>query len=82
VLDLCYVATGRIDVVYAGLAGEGWKPWDHCAGALLVKEAGGVIEAIDQDKDKGFDLYSKSIICAVNQDLLEELREVIREEQK
>jgi myo-inositol-1(or 4)-monophosphatase len=26
VLDLCYVATGRLDVVYAGVAGEGWKP--------------------------------------------------------
>ena len=27
VLDLCYVASGRLDVVYAGVANEGWKPW-------------------------------------------------------
>lgn len=32
VLDLCYVASGRLDIAYAGVAGEGWKPWDYAAG--------------------------------------------------
>lgn len=26
-LDLCMVASGRLDIVYAGLADEGWKVW-------------------------------------------------------
>lgn len=82
VLDLCYVATGRLDAVYAGVAGEGWKPWDHCAGVAIVREAGGVVQAIspppgDDATDQGFDLYSDSIICAVNLPLLEDVRETI-----
>ena len=77
VLDLCYVATGRLDAVYAGVAGEGWKPWDFCAGLVIVEEAGCVIEAIDQKKQGPFDMYSKSHICATSQELLEELRKLI-----
>lgn len=37
-LDLAYVAAGRLD----GFWEPGLKPWDTAAGALLVKEAGGV----------------------------------------
>ena len=77
-LDLCYVATGRLDVVYAGVANEGWKPWDYAAGYVIVTESGCVMESIDQSKDQEyFDLYSKSIICATNQELLEDCRKVI-----
>lgn len=36
-LDLCYVAAGRLDGFYEATL----KPWDSCAGALLVEEAGG-----------------------------------------
>jgi myo-inositol-1(or 4)-monophosphatase len=36
-LDLCYVAAGRLD----GFWEQRLKPWDTCAGALLVAEAGG-----------------------------------------
>jgi fructose-1,6-bisphosphatase/inositol monophosphatase family enzyme len=35
VLNMCYVATGRLDVVYAGVANEGWKPWDYCAASVI-----------------------------------------------
>ena len=38
-LDLAYVAAGRID----GFFEIGLKPWDVAAGALLVREAGGVV---------------------------------------
>lgn len=38
-LDLAYVAAGRVD----GYWEIGLKPWDIAAGALLVREAGGVI---------------------------------------
>lgn len=27
VLDLCWCGRGSLDVVYSGVAGEGWKPW-------------------------------------------------------
>lgn len=36
-LDLCYVAAGRLDGFYEATL----KPWDSCAGALIVEEAGG-----------------------------------------
>jgi fructose-1,6-bisphosphatase/inositol monophosphatase family enzyme len=32
-------------VVYAGVAGEGWKPWDYCAGHVIATEAGCVVES-------------------------------------
>jgi fructose-1,6-bisphosphatase/inositol monophosphatase family enzyme len=76
-LDLCYVATGRLDVVYAGVATEGWHPWDYAAGLVICQESGAVMEAIDQTPGQEFDLYSKSVICAVSRDLLEECRRII-----
>ena len=42
-LDLCYVATGRFD----GFWEQHLKPWDVCAGALIVEEAGGRITGTD-----------------------------------
>ena len=103
VLDLCYVASGRLDLAYAGLAAEGWKPWDYCAGLVVALEAGCCMthlrmdeydeykedkeeeEDADDDLDeKGnvrcgydFNLYSKSMICGVNRELVEEARTVI-----
>jgi myo-inositol-1(or 4)-monophosphatase len=38
-LDLCHVAAGRLDGYYE----RGVKPWDYAAGALIVREAGGVV---------------------------------------
>jgi myo-inositol-1(or 4)-monophosphatase len=38
-LNLCYVAAGRFDAYWGGKT----KPWDVAAGALLIREAGGVI---------------------------------------
>ena len=35
-LDLCAVASGRLDAYYE----RGTKPWDHAAGALIAREAG------------------------------------------
>ncbi|WP_436795620.1 inositol monophosphatase family protein [Actinospongicola halichondriae] len=41
--DLCSVACGRLDAyVESGLA-----PWDHCAGSVIAREAGAVVEIID-----------------------------------
>nr|WP_208382326.1 inositol monophosphatase family protein [Microbacterium ulmi] len=38
-LDLAFVAAGRLD----GYFERGLQPWDHAAGALLVREAGGLV---------------------------------------
>lgn len=42
-LDLAYVAAGR----YEGYWEQGLSPWDLAAGALLVREAGGYLSALD-----------------------------------
>ncbi|MFP5336327.1 MAG: inositol monophosphatase family protein [Actinomycetes bacterium] len=41
-LDLCAVASGRLDAYYE----RGLKPWDLAAGALVVAEAGGVVTGL------------------------------------
>lgn len=41
-LDLCEVACGRLDGYYE----QGLKPWDLCAGRLVVTEAGGVVSGL------------------------------------
>ena len=51
-LDLAYVAAGRLD----GYWEAGLHPWDIAAGALLVREAGGLIsdfEGLDSFLDSG-----------------------------
>ncbi len=77
VLDILYVATGRLDVVYAGVANEGWKPWDYCAALVIAVEAGCSIESLVGNEGKELDIYDKSIICAGNQQLLQDCRRVI-----
>uniref|UniRef100_A0A7S2BWH7 inositol-phosphate phosphatase n=1 Tax=Octactis speculum TaxID=3111310 RepID=A0A7S2BWH7_9STRA len=65
VLDLCWVACGRVDAVYAGVAGEGWSCWDHAAGSLLITEAGGVVTQLDGSQ---FQVDDKTILaCATNE---------------
>src|SRR5439155_45102 len=43
VLDLCYVACGRLDGYWEHMV----EPWDIAAGALMVLEAGGTVTATD-----------------------------------
>jgi myo-inositol-1(or 4)-monophosphatase len=38
-IDLCYVACGRLDVVFE----RGLNPWDYGAGALIASEAGATV---------------------------------------
>lgn len=45
-IDLCNVACGRYDAFYeASLA-----PWDYAAAAIIIEEAGGIIDALEPDK--------------------------------
>ena len=38
-LDLAYVAAGRLDAFWE----IGLKPWDMAAGALIIRESGGLV---------------------------------------
>ena len=67
-LDLAYVAAGHID----GFIGVGLSPWDIAAGALLVKEAGGVITDLTGEGD----FMSGSIVAAAPKILPHLLREI------
>ena len=42
-LNLSYLAAGRVDAYWATSV----KPWDVAAGVLLVREAGGIMTAVD-----------------------------------
>lgn len=69
-LDLAYVAAGR----YEGYWEEGLKPWDAAAGALIVREAGGMIGTIS---GKGNCIYDGDMI-ATNAAMMEPLRKVLQ----
>jgi myo-inositol-1(or 4)-monophosphatase len=56
-LDLAYVASGRYD----GFWERRLKPWDVAAGILIVKEAGGLVEAIRPERNI---LQHGEIICS------------------
>ena len=42
-LNLCYLASGRLDAYWASSV----QPWDVAAGILFVREAGGLVTALD-----------------------------------
>jgi len=56
-LDLAYVAAGRFD----GYWERRLNPWDSAAGIVIVREAGGFVEAITPDADLFED---ETLICA------------------
>lgn len=70
VLDLAYVAAGRYD----GFWEMGLKPWDIAAGALLVKEAGGLITDLSGDVD----VFKSGNIVAGNPRVHEKLSQLLQ----
>ncbi len=56
-LDLCYVATGRLD----GFWELKLKPWDVAAGSLIVKEAGGIVSDFSGNR---FDMQAEEILAS------------------
>jgi myo-inositol-1(or 4)-monophosphatase len=42
-LDLCWVATGRVDVFYE----RGLQPWDYAAGSVVASEAGAEVTDLE-----------------------------------
>ena len=69
-LDLAWVAAGRTD----GFWEIGLSPWDMCAGALLVREAGGLVGDLD-----GEDNYMESgRIVATNSKLFSAMLKALK----
>lgn len=70
-IDFCYVANG----VFDGFWEVHLKPWDMCAGKLIVEEAGGRVTDFDGNK---IDIYSKKILASngkVHNSMIEVLRQ-------
>ncbi len=71
-LDLAYIACGRVDAYLE----YHLKPWDLCAGALLVQEAGGKVS----DPDSETELKPLPIDCFASNSLVHEaLLKIINE---
>ncbi len=70
-LDLAYIASGRFD----GFWEVALQPWDMAAGALLVREAGGIV--IDYAGNELNVLHASSIIAG-NADITHALQQEIR----
>ncbi|MGX1702980.1 inositol monophosphatase family protein [Microbacterium sp. NPDC055357] len=68
-LDFAYVAAGRYD----GYFERGLSPWDHAAGALLVREAGGIVGGYDD-----VDPFGRHLFVAAGPALFEPLLERAR----
>tara|TARA_Y100001970_G_scaffold165202_1_gene201877 strand:- start:1888 stop:2694 length:807 start_codon:yes stop_codon:yes gene_type:complete len=69
-LDLAYVASGRYD----GFWEFSLKPWDVAAGALLIQEAGGIVQNIIPNTDP---VESGSLFCG-NPKIFELMQEIIK----
>ena len=67
-LDLAYVASGRLD----GFFQNKINIWDIAAGALMVEEAGGVVNDIGKYQDNLIDIRASS--TAINIKMLENLK--------
>jgi myo-inositol-1(or 4)-monophosphatase len=68
-LDLAYVAAGRLD----GFWEFGLKPWDMAAGALLIREAGGLVS----DVSGGQDFLESGNLVSANPLIFEEFRKIV-----
>ena len=56
-IDMCYVAAGRLD----GFWEQDLMPWDTAAGAVIVKEAGGILSTFQGNP---YTAYRKSVVAA------------------
>ena len=67
-LDLAYVASGRLD----GFFHNGINIWDIAAGALMVQEAGGIVNDISKFKKNNIDIRASS--SAINSEMIKTLK--------
>ncbi|MEM9766109.1 MAG: inositol monophosphatase family protein, partial [Pseudomonadota bacterium] len=71
-LDLAYVAAGRLD----GFWERGLQPWDMAAGLLMVREAGGFVEALS---DAEANPFGTGDVVAANAEVFERFAGLLRE---
>ena len=67
-LDLAYVASGRLD----GYFHNKINIWDIAAGALMVEEAGGIVNDLSKFNVNNIDIRASS--SAINEKMLEKLK--------
>ena len=67
-LDLAYVASGRLD----GFFHNKINLWDVAAGALLVKEAGGIVNDLNQFPINNIDIKASS--TSINYQMIKSLK--------
>lgn len=71
-LDLAYVAAGRFEAFWE----RHLSPWDVAAGTLIVRESGGFVSDLDEDRENPIKTGN---IIAGNETIFRELKKVIRE---
>lgn len=71
-LTLGYLAKGAIDAYNI----EDLKPWDIAAGALILKEAGGIVMDV---KGGEYNIMKPNIIAAGTQKLADDIKEIVAE---
>lgn len=69
-LDMAYVAAGR----YEGFWERRLNAWDIAAGIIIVKEAGGFVQALNPE---GNALEDGEVICS-NEPIFDQFAKVIR----
>lgn len=71
-LDLCYLASGRIDAFYEHIL----QPWDYAAGSIIVRNAHGTVEGMAAH---AMDELQPTGIIASNGKCHEALRGIVRD---
>ena len=74
-LNLAYVSAGR----FCGYWARNLQPWDAAAGALLVQEAGGLIESLS---DTPFEALRPELLCSCSAPLLRSLKSLISDSRR
>ena len=71
-LDLCYVASGRLDYFFELRL----SPWDHAAGALILTEAGGTVSDMEGNPIK---LTEPCSVIASNEACYDDILKILSE---
>jgi len=69
-LDLCFVAEG----IAQGFFEYGLRPWDVCAGIVIIKQAGGAVTDINLES---YDIFSEKQCVATNKHIHKSLTELL-----